>query len=507
VFLDLPYVEKIFDENIPQVYFDEDMRNTLIALIRYNWRQINPLIFGSIFQYCLSEEERHNLGAHFTSKENILKVIKPLFLDNLYEEFNKSENDVRKLRELHRRIKNIRVLDPACGSANFLVVSYMELKILERRITDITEDDPNISIYNFYGIELNEFAVEIGRLALRISAMKATGKFNSENPLIFNDNSLTRDWNTIIPKEELSYIIGNPPFVAGSGVQCMSLKQKEEMLAVFKKPNKFDYVTAWFKKASDYIEKTKIEVGFVATSGIAGVGLSFPLWEILNKNINFAYSQFAWHNEGMNEAQVNVVIIGFADFKREVLLLNGKQVKNILPNLDECFEVLKVTKEPLFFDKKCCRKTGTKKAPISVDVNDICIKRHISISEERLLLNFKETSCDTLFIKVSDATFFEYGILASKLFWLWTKKFSTLGLKTMLCFSPNTYNCFPLLNLMQEQKDQIAEYGVQVFLNKSLENCKLLDDYVTGCYGFNEKTEEEQVRILYELYKEKICQG
>jgi hypothetical protein len=340
---------------------------------------------------------------------------------------------------------------------------------------------------------------------MRISAMKMENAYSNRSAIIVNDNSLTRDWNTIIPKEELSFIIGNPPFVAGSGAKCMSIKQKEEMNVVFNNSaGKFDYCAAWFKKASDYIKGTKIEVGFIATSGLIGNYVSNKLWNILDKKINFAYSQFAWHNGDNIEASLNVVIIGFADFDKKEKYLDDKLVESINANLSY-FDTINKVDFPLSFRIKGIRQSPLKSIPMNIEQNDICLPTHFrATAHKKFPIIFRERSCDVHNIHIKEASFFEYGMLASSVFYSWVKQFGSTANAGMFSLSPNIYNCFPFPVLTNEQEDHIAELGVKVFLNKTEENYAELDRTVEAIYGLTNPTEEEVIKVLYKLYKEKI---
>jgi tRNA1(Val) A37 N6-methylase TrmN6 len=501
----IPYVENIFSEKLPIIEFDENMREILFDLTHFNWRQINPLVFGSIFQHCLTQDKRHELGAHFTSRENILKAINPLFLNDLIKEFNLSSSNIIELKKLHKKIGNIRILDPACGSGNFLSILYSELKLLENKICSITEDESNkVTIDHFYGIEIEPFAAEIARLAMRISAMKMENTYSNRSAIIVNDNSLIRDWNTVVPKEELSYIIGNPPFISNNK---RTENQSKEMKDVFKENSScFDYVTAWFKKAADYIKGTKIEVVFIATSAISSPSTSNKLWKALKANINFAYSSFKWNNYGDNDALVNVVIVGFADFNREQKFLNDKPVKNIYPTLEnvEEFKELKDLKNPISL-KKCYSAGTTKTNPVAIEYNDLCLKRNYDIKNKRIKnIYFEKELCYQSMV-VKEASYFDYGILSSALFCTWTKRFkNTESGGGLIHLSLRVYNCFPLPSLTQEQEDHITELGVKVFLNKTEENYEELDKAVDSLYNLTNPTDEERIKVLYDLYKEKI---
>ena len=236
----------------------------------------------------MNAEERRNLGAHYTSEENILKLIHPLFLDDLWAEFDKYKalkSDVRvaRLNDFHEKLANLRFLDPACGCGNFLIITYREIRILElavirellggERILDV-DTYVKVNVNQFYGIELEEFPSKIAQVAMWLMDHQMNmlvrdmfGEYYVRIPLraspsIICANSLRTDWETVVPKNELSYILGNPPFV---GFTFQSAEQKKDMQAIFPGVKNLDFVTAWYKKAAEYIQGTTIEVAFVST--------------------------------------------------------------------------------------------------------------------------------------------------------------------------------------------------------------------------------------------------
>jgi len=343
-----PYVDGgLFEERLETAAFNSSMRKTLLKCCTLDWSQIKPEIFGAMFQSVKDKESRRELGEHYTSETNILKVIKPLFLDSLWEEFEKIrklKSDIRKHRllEFHTRLRQLKFLDPACGCGNFLVVSYRELRLLEievlseylqtQQVLDI-ELMIRVNVDQFYGIEIEEFPARIAQTALWLmdhlmnkKVEKRFGRYKPRIPLtasptIVIGNALSIDWEKIVPKDELSYILGNPPF---SGKRLMSKNLKKELDVVFnglKGCNSLDYVTCWFKKAANYIKDTKIEVAFVATNSICQGEQVFILWhDLLLKekiNINFAHQTFKWDNEAKGKAAVHCVIIGFSNFDRK----------------------------------------------------------------------------------------------------------------------------------------------------------------------------------------------
>ena len=371
-----PYVNgKLFEEQIPIASFDTKTRQALMNCCQLDWKNISPAIFGSMFQSVMNPEERRNLGAHYTSEKNILKLIKPLFLDELQAEFKRVKSNVNKLKDFHKKLGSLKFLDPACGCGNFLIITYRELRLLELKVLKELYGSQQVlgidqimlvDVDQFYGIEYDEFPARIAEVAmwlmdhqmnLRIS--KTFGMYYARLPLkksatIMHGNALRTEWTEIVPKSELSYILGNPPFY---GKQYQSNEQKEDMALVFngvKGAGVLDYVTAWYLKASKLIKDTEIKVGFVSTNSIAQGEQTGILWNELFNNygikIHFAHRTFKWSNEAKGNAGVYVVIIGFANHdiknKRIFEYENVKSepheisVKNINPYLVESNDIV-----------------------------------------------------------------------------------------------------------------------------------------------------------------------
>ncbi|GHV79244.1 methylase [Spirochaetia bacterium] len=340
---EFPYINGgLFQERLESADFDRPMRDTLIDCCRLDWSKISPAIFGAMFQSVMNDNERHDLGAHYTSEENILKLIHPLFLDGLWDEFNKiitlSPSAQQKgLIEFHNRIANLKFLDPACGCGNFLVISYRELRLLEleimerllgnNQVLDVSTEI-KVNVDQFFGLEIEEFPSQIAQVAMWLTDhqmnmrfRKRFGQYFARIPLVSTAsihcvNSLTTDWESIVAKSELSYILGNPPFL---GYSVMNKDQKSEVVKVFddmKNCGILDYVTCWYRKAAMYIQGTPIEVAFVSTNSICQGEQIAALWpELINKHgikINFAHHTFKWSNEARGKAAVFCIIIGFS---------------------------------------------------------------------------------------------------------------------------------------------------------------------------------------------------
>ena len=350
--LDFPYVNGgLFTEedlSIPQ--FNQEIKDLLLehASADFDWSDISPTIFGAVFESTLNPETRRSGGMHYTSIENIHKVIDPLFMEDLQKEFDEickiktKTNRNNSLRDFQKKLGSLTFLDPACGSGNFLTETYLSLRKLENKCIkrrlgieggalDVFGDEfaIQVNISQFYGIEINDFAVVVAKTALWIAEsqmMKETANILQRNldflPLksytnIIEDNALRIDWETVVPKQELNYIMGNPPFV---GKKEQSKKQKEELTGLFppkiKGIGNLDYVCGWYVQASNFIKNTSIHCAFVSTNSITQGEQASIIWKYLlvdnNIHINFAYRTFRWDSEANIKAHVHCVIIGFS---------------------------------------------------------------------------------------------------------------------------------------------------------------------------------------------------
>jgi hypothetical protein len=333
-----PYVNgRLFEERLAIPSFDSTMRNSLLDACRLHWGRISPAIFGALFQSIMDGKERRNLGAHYTSEENILKVIEPLFLDELRAEFERIKRSPNKLFEFQQKLRSLTFLDPACGCGNFLVVAYRELRLLEldvlRAVAKTKQSYLDIlrlvqvNVDQFYGIEIEEFPAQIAQVALWLTDHQMNQRVSEEfglyfarlplvtSPTIVHGNALRLDWEKVIPKEHLNYILGNPPFV---GHHYQTTEQKEDQAFVLQEISArgvLDFVSNWYVKAANYMAGGKhVRAAFVSTSSITQgeqVGLLWSL--LLHKGIfiNFAHRTFAWSSDARGAAAVHCVIIGF----------------------------------------------------------------------------------------------------------------------------------------------------------------------------------------------------
>lgn len=354
---EFPYVNGglFADENIEIPQFNEEIVDLLLknASEDFDWSKISPTIFGAVFESTLNPETRRSGGMHYTSIENIHKVIDPLFLDDLkaeLEEIKQGKKAIKKRVEMFKeKLSCLKFLDPACGSGNFLTETYISLRRLENEAIKLTFDGQvmfdtgdiiKVSIGQFYGIEINDFAVTVAKTALWIAEsqmMHETEEIISKSldflPLksyanIVEANALRIDWETVVPKSELNYIMGNPPFV---GARLMSDGQKADVFSVFdgvKNNGNLDYVSCWYKKAADLMTGTEIRTALVSTNSITQGEQVAILWKNLFQSgvhIDFAYRTFIWDSEASSKAHVHCVIVGFSK-------AYNKRIKHLFDN-------------------------------------------------------------------------------------------------------------------------------------------------------------------------------
>jgi len=361
-FVSFPYVNgKLFEETLPVAAFNSRMREALLDCCALDWGRISPAIFGALFQSVMYEKARRNLGAHYTSEKNILKVVRSLFMDDLCTEFEKIKNNRNRLFEFHKKLATLSFFDPACGCGNFLIIAYRELRLLEldilramlrfeqeggQRVADVSQFI-NVNVNQFYGIELEEFPAQIAQVALWLMDHQMNMRVSEEFGFYFRrlplthaatirwSNALQIDWNEVIPAERVDYILGNPPFV---GKQFQSENQKSDMVMIFqglKGAGELDYVTAWYVKAVHYLKggqrtedllagldgglkpSDRVKIAFVSTNSITQGEQVAVLWSWLigqGAKIHFAHRTFQWSNEARGVAAVHCVIISFGLF-------------------------------------------------------------------------------------------------------------------------------------------------------------------------------------------------
>ena len=381
-----PYVNgglfTLQDKSIPQ--FTDELRDLLLgkASDDFDWSEISPTIFGAIFESTLNPETRRSGGMHYTSIENIHKVIDPLFLNDLRAELDtilaisQEKRRNQALRDYQQRLASLRFLDPACGSGNFLTETFLSLRRLENECLkallndqsalDFFDDRIFVNIHQFYGIEINDFAATVAKTALWIAEsqmVNETAKILARDidflPLksysnIIEGNALTLDWNAVCPASELSYIIGNPPFV---GYAYQSKEQKDDLTKLGKEFGKnIDYVAGWYYKAAQLMQGTSIKAALVSTNSITQgeqvAAIWKPLFEKFGIAINFAHRTFRWDSEASIKAHVHCVIIGFStQHSHSKIIFDGENVihaQNINPYLLDAVNIfIDNRKQPL----------------------------------------------------------------------------------------------------------------------------------------------------------------
>lgn len=371
--LQFSYVDGgLFREVLHSPEFNDKMRHTLIDCCKFDWSKISPAIFGSMFQGIMDPEQRREIGAHYTSEENILKVINPLFMDDLWAEFERVKATPKKLEVFHDKIASLRILDPACGCGNFLIITYKELRRLEleiikmkypsrQRLLDVSALI-KVRIDQFYGIEILEFPCEVARTGMWLvehlmnrEVGEWFGMAYADLPLkrsahIYHTNALRVEWQGLLKDDveysddlRFDYIIGNPPYV---GARYMNPEQKDDLNQVFgkqKNAGNLDYVTCWVRLAADYMMKSpNSRTAFVMTNSVTQGETPANLWQPLfdhGLHIDFAWRTFKWWNEGRSKAAVHCVIVGFSQSKNSVdrniydeqlVLKRGKETKQII---------------------------------------------------------------------------------------------------------------------------------------------------------------------------------
>ncbi|MCG7857239.1 hypothetical protein MD537_09680 [Flavihumibacter sediminis] len=440
-----PYVNgKLFEERLPLAGFDSEMRKALIECCLLDWGKISPAIFGSLFQSVMDEKARRNLGAHYTSEKNILKLIKPLFLDDLWQEYDQVKSSKAKLQKFHDKLSKLKFLDPACGCGNFLIIAYREIRLLE---IDIIKQLLKLEGYReevlrsarmdvgylikcdvdqFYGIEYEEFPAQIAQVAMWLMdhqmnqlVTNTFGEYYVRLPLrksasIKHENALRIDWQSLIDPMPwdganafYNYILGNPPF---RGKKEQDEEQKKDMDKLFigvENAGLLDYVSAWYIKAAKYLEQFQfnsnrqenngIKVAFVSTNSITIGEQVGVLWrELINKYkifIHFAHRTFSWSNEARSNAGVHVVIIGFSNYTSANKLLYVYQnvksepselrVQNINPYLVDGKDILiKSRNEPI------CKSPLIIKGSEATDLGNLQLTEE---EREYLINNFPTT--------------------------------------------------------------------------------------------------------------------
>ena len=373
---------RLFEESLPMADFSTAMRQALLDACALDWSSISPAIFGSLFQSIMDDKARRNLGAHYTSEANILKLIKPLFLDELQAEFERIKGNRHKLEAFHARLKNLNFLDPACGCGNFLVISYRELRELELQVLRAANElsdhrgqqsvDVNsligVNVDQFYGIEIEEFPAQIAQVALwlvdhqmNLRVSEEFGLYYARIPLrnsphIRHANALRLDWNEVLPAGRCSYVMGNPPFIGKKEQTPQQKADFEPVMKVIKGSGVLDFVAAWYVKSVNYMRSVQLpnapRVALVSTNSITQGEQVGVLWSWMfahSVHIQFAHRTFQWSNEAKGNAAVHCVIVGFGleDRKDKTIyeyadikgLPHAVSAKNINPYLVDAVNV------------------------------------------------------------------------------------------------------------------------------------------------------------------------
>ncbi len=363
---------RLFEETLPMADFSTAMRQALLDACALDWSAISPAIFGSLFQSIMDDKARRNLGAHYTSEANILKLIKPLFLDELHAEFESVKGNRHKLLAFHSKLKSLKFLGPACGCGNFLVICYRELRELELKVLRASHELSahrgqlavdvhgliGVNVDQFFGIEIEEFPAQIAQVALWLvdhqMNLRVSVEFGlyfariplTSTPQIRHDNALRLDWNEVLHVERCSFVLGNPPFL---GYSYQDKVQKSDLVAVMHGihgAGVLDFVCCWYILAARYVKETTNRVAFVSTNSITQGEHVAVLWgemQRLGMHIHFAHRTFQWSNEAKGNAAVHCVIVGFGHEDQAVKTIyeyedikgqpHAVQVKNINPYL------------------------------------------------------------------------------------------------------------------------------------------------------------------------------
>ena len=427
-----PYVNgQLFAGPLRIPAFDADMRRKLLDACRFDWSEISPAIFGALFQSVMNPAERRAHGAHYTTEKNILKVIEPLFLDDLKVEFQRLEarRDSRRVAELRRfqdRLGEMRFLDPACGCGNFLIIAYRELRLLEIAVLQAIQADgqqeldatvlSSVDVDQFYGIELGEFPVRIAETAMWMMDHIMNNRLSLEfgqtyaripletSPHVVQGDALEIDWATLLPPARCSFVLGNPPFVGAKMQSQVQRAQVRRIAALDGTGGTLDYVTAWFIKAAEYVHGSVARIGFVATNSITQGEQVSQLWPVLfdrcNLELSYAHRTFAWGSDVRGKAHVHVVILGLD--RRETERANKRLFS--YPNINgEPEESSHAGISPYLFDAEGLSDPHLVVRQESVPINGMPqLKTGVQMIDSGIL-TFDESEKDTFLVTEPDA--------------------------------------------------------------------------------------------------------
>ncbi len=564
-FAAFPYVNgKLFEERLNVAAFTSAMRAALLDCCALDWGRISPAIFGALFQSVMDDQARRNLGAHYTSEKNILKVVKSLFLDGLRAEFDKAKNNRNRLFELHKKIAALKFLDPACGCGNFLVIAYRELRLLEldilramlrfeqesgQRVMDVTPLI-NVNVDQFYGIELEEFPAQIAQVALWLMDHQMNMRVSEEFGFYYRRlplthaatircaNALRIDWNEVISAERVDYILGNPPFVGAKYMEAAQRADMESVCGGIPSYGLLDYVTAWYVKAVQYLKGDKhtedllsglgsaaapqdrVKIAFVSTNSITQGEQVAVLWSWLlgqGVKIHFAHRTFQWMNEARGMAAVHCVIIGFALFDTP-----GKRIFDYPDIKGDPHEAAAANINPYLVDAVDVL-IGRHDAPIS-QVPEIRFGNQ-PIDGGGFLFGFfgPEVIASNLCLIIPDATEYHFGVLSSAMHMAWVR-YVAGRLESRYRYSNQiVYNNFPWPQNASEKQKAVVEQSAQDVLDarKQFPDASLADLYdpmamppalrqahtaldraVDAAYGKKGfSSDAERVAFLFDLYQ------
>lgn len=549
----------------------DDIKRSLGELCRFEWISISPIIFGSIYLETMSVLDPFNTGSHYTSQENINKTIYPLFLQQLQAEVDGAAAD-DELLEIKNRLHSIKFLDPACGSGNFLLTIFQELRLLEEQINaKLGRQGFEVNINQFYGIDFNETAIDLSKINMflinRISEVRFAqeslapiGAIDMDYPKnIVCANAVQLDWNELVPSSELSYIIGNPPFIAK-----FSEQQRNDMKLVFSSFKNIDYSAAWIKKAAEYIQGTDIEVGLILTNSVVQGNQVAQVWkpliEQMSIQINFAHQSFQWETDLERRVQIYCVIIGFAVFPRERKVIyyydnyigqpKEKTVKHINAYLYPGKEIFlqpfinhissehpsisygRRTKSKSFCQKEMLELTESGKYVESDFVkfitcddmlnnrvkyilrteNDssstdyIIIPRHSSELRKYLpILYFKNQhiAANETVLVISNADLYTFGILCSRMHQAWTER--VCGRLIMrIRYSSAIYSNFPFPIVSESDKFRVSQLAENILTIRSKYSSMLFGDLYADMPSDLHKAHLELDMFIESLYRSRF---
>ena len=479
--------------------FSKKSRTLLIENGEMDWKNINPDIFGSMFQSIIDPEKRHELGMHYTSRDNIMKVMSPLFLDDLSKDLEEAKTSKVKLNQFHNRLTEIKIFDPACGSGNFLILAYEKLRELEMKIyetlADLDNDQelpmPRININQFYGIEIDDFAHELAMLALWIKEhqmnMVFQDRFKSspealplrEGAHIRLDNAASCEWDRVCPRnrgdiQNEIYVLGNPPYL-GSSMQDKDQKEDLATIALDRGLSSYknlDYISCWFFKGADYITAYSIKAAFVSTNSISQGEHTALLWhsiiENTNVEIDFAYESFKWKNSAIGNAGVTCTIVGLRNQSPEPKWIINEDTKNYVSHIGAYLKNLD--------DAWAYRQDSS--------ISNLPAIKRGSQPTDGSFLNFDQEVYETL--KASDSVAIEY----TKAYW-GADEFLKKKHRYCLWIPDHVVEHAKTSPFIRERLQAVAEYRVKP------KNSKVCRDHADRPHRFLQRAHQESESIIF----------